>query len=425
MKVSKSFLLLLLFLLQLGSPLSTFAEDYSFDIDEYEKKPYDWSGYAELKHEYFNLNQDAALYRLNYFDDPQSSVNRRSGVVELEGNYHFDRTRFSAAFHSNIQNTSSDSEHQSQFYQAYVSHQLSSQWNLEAGKRSLKWGKGYAWNPVAFVERQKDPLDPDLSREGFVLATADFISSQDGDLHTWAVTPVLIPTTNGLNEDFGKEDKLNFAVKLYLLYRDIDIDFMYLNEGSHPEQIGVDFSTNLSTNFEIHGEWSYISDFKQSVLNVGILQQQTKSINNYLFGLRYLTENDTTFILEYYHNGKGYTREKMSDFYNIAKTVDAATLNQINAIAGSGYAQPTIMQNYLYLRIFNKDAFDILYFTPGLVLITNLDDDSFSFSPEATYTGADNMEFRFRATVLNGDENTEFGEKSNESKYEIRFRYFF
>ena len=425
MKVSKSFLLLLLSLLQLGLTLSTLAEDYSFDIDKYEKKIYDWSGYAELKHEHFNLNQDAALYRLNYFDDPPSSVNRSSGVVEFEGNYHFDKTRLSATFHSNIQNTSSDSEHESQFYQAYASHQLNSQWNIEAGKRSLKWGKGYAWNPVAFVERQKDPLDPDLSREGFVLATADFISSHNGDLHTLAVTPVLIPTTNGLNEDFGKEDKLNFAVKLYLFFRDIDIDFMYLSEGSRPRQIGADFSTNLSTNFEIHCEWSHITDFKQAVLNAGTLQQQAKSINSYLLGLRYLTENDTTFIIEYYHNGKGYTQQQMTDFYNMANSVNAATLEQINTIAKSNYAQPSAMQNYLYLRIFNKDAFDILYFTPGLVLINNLDDKSFSLTPEITYSGVNNMEFRFRATLLNGDENSEFGEKSNESKYEIRFRYFF
>ena len=425
MKNSRPFLFLLLSLPQLGLSLNASAEDYSFDIDEYEKKSYDWSGYAELKHERFNLNQDGSLYRLNYFDDPQSSVNRSSGVVELEGNYYFDKTRLSASFHSNIQNTSSDSEHESQFYQAYVSHQATSQWNIEAGKRSLKWGKGYAWNPVAFVERQKDPLDPDLSREGFVLAAADFISTTNGNLHTWALTSVLIPTTESVNEDYGKADHLNLAVKLYLLYRNIDIDIMYLNEGSRPAQIGADFSTNLSTNFEIHGEWSHIGDFNQAVLTAGTIQWQKKSINNYLVGLRYLTENDTTFIMEYYHNGKGYTQEQMLDFYSFASNVNSATLDQTSTIANSSFAQPNTLQNYLYLRIFHKDPFDLLYFTPSLVLISNLDDDSYSLTPEVIYSGVNNMEFRFRATLLNGDENTEFGEKTNESKYEIRFRYFF
>ena len=425
MKNYELLLFLLLSLLQLGLSLNAFAEDYSFNIDEYEKKAYDWSGYVEIKYEQINLNQDGSLYNLNYFNNPQSSVNRSSGAVELEGNYYLDNTRLSATFHSNVHNASSDSENENQFYQAYISHQPASQWNLETGKRSLKWGKGYAWNPVAFVERQKDPLDPDLSREGFVLAAADFISTTNGDLHTWALTSVLIPTTDSINKDYGKEDQLNLAVKLYLLYRDIDIDFMYLNEGSRPAQIGADFSTNLSTNFEIHGEWSHISDFNQAVLNAGTLQQQTKSVNNYLLGLRYLTENETTFIMEYYHNGKGYTEEQMFDFYSLVSSVNAATLNQVNTIANSGYSQPNTMRNYLYLRIFNKDTFEILYFTLGLTLISNLDDESYSLTPEVIYTGVNNMEFRLRATQLTGDKDTEFGEKTNESKYEIRFRYFF
>ena len=38
---------------------------------------------------------------------------------------------------------------------------------MEAGKRTLRWGKGYAWNPIGFVERPKDPNDPDLAREGY------------------------------------------------------------------------------------------------------------------------------------------------------------------------------------------------------------------------------------------------------------------
>jgi hypothetical protein len=32
---------------------------------------------------------------------------------------------------------------------------------LDAGKKVVKWGKGYAWNPVAFVDRPKNPEDPE------------------------------------------------------------------------------------------------------------------------------------------------------------------------------------------------------------------------------------------------------------------------
>ena len=57
----------------------------------------------------------------------------------------------------------------------------------------MKWGKGYAWNPVAFLDRPKNPDDPELPLEGFVIASADTIKSFDGPLKTFAFTPVLVP----------------------------------------------------------------------------------------------------------------------------------------------------------------------------------------------------------------------------------------
>jgi hypothetical protein len=43
------------------------------------------------------------------------------------------------------------------------------------GKKSLRWGTGYAWNPVAFFDRPKDPDAPKLNLEGFILASASLI----------------------------------------------------------------------------------------------------------------------------------------------------------------------------------------------------------------------------------------------------------
>ena len=64
---------------------------------------------------------------------------------------------------------------------------------IEAGKRALRWGKGYAWNPIGFVERPKDPNDPELAREGFVMADGDLIFNRAEPLQTIAFTPVLLP----------------------------------------------------------------------------------------------------------------------------------------------------------------------------------------------------------------------------------------
>lgn len=66
---------------------------------------------------------------------------------------------------------------------------------VEVGKKVTKWGKGYAWNPVAFADRPKNPEDPLEALEGFYVLSADFVKSFQGPLKTLAFTPVVLPVT--------------------------------------------------------------------------------------------------------------------------------------------------------------------------------------------------------------------------------------
>jgi hypothetical protein len=83
------------------------------------------------------------------------------------------------------------------------------------------------------------------------------------------------------------------------------------------------------------------------------------------------------------------------------------------------------MRDYLYLRISQKEPFDILYFTPAITAILNFDDRSFSLSPELVYEGITNLELRIKGTVLVGDHFSEYGEKPNDARLELRVRYYF
>jgi hypothetical protein len=82
-------------------------------------------------------------------------------------------------------------------------------------------------------------------------------------------------------------------------------------------------------------------------------------------------------------------------------------------------------RNSLYARLSAKEPWDILYFTPAITAIVNLDDQSFSLTPELIYTGFTNFELRARFTWLQGSEETEYGEKLNDSRAELRLRWFF
>ena len=79
---------------------------------------------------------------------------------------------------------------------------------------------------------------------------------------------------------------------------------------------GADFSRNITTNLEIHGEFAFINSFeKKFVDSNGNLFDETIDAKNYLAGIRYLTSFDTTFIWEYYRDGTGFTTSEMKDFF--------------------------------------------------------------------------------------------------------------
>jgi len=414
---------LLLTLVCLLAAASAFAEEFSFDATEFEKKPFEFGGYLEFKPDRAWLNRESSLYKLNGLD--RQTLDRNTATLKLDVKY--TQGIASLNLHGSAQEWRDDltSERNTHFDQAYVSFKPDPGFTLDVGKRALKWGTGYAWNPVGFVERPKDPNDVELAREGYTMLTADFIRNFDGDLKTVAFTPLLLPVGSQVNNDFGKPDHLNAAAKLYLLYLDTDIDFTWLGQGSRTPRFGVDFSRNLTSALEIHGEWARITDFEQrSIDAAGHVTTTVHDVTSALLGLRYLTDNDTTWIAELYRNGTGYTEGQITDFHRLVDSDNQALFAKAKTI-GPLYSRPNVGERYLYLRASQKEPFDIVYFTPSATLIANLDDKSYSITPELLYTGITNLDLRLRAAWLKGGSGTDYGEKQNARKLELMIRYYF
>lgn len=410
-------------------------EEYSFDVSAFERKPYELGGYVEFKQEHLALNRDGVGYRLGSLGLPQrENLDRSTATLQLAGRLRYGIGTFDFRTNSSIQRDQWRHGHDNSIYEAAWSIRPAPSLTLEAGKRSLKWGKGYAWNPIGFVERPKDPNDPQLAREGFVMVDGDVIFNRKGALQTIAFTPVVLPVTSDLNNDFGRTGHLNPAAKLYLLYRDTDIDFAWQGKGSRPARFGMDFSKNLATNVEIHGEWARIRQFVKPVVDsAGRAATEVGNATSYLLGLRYLTQNETTYIAEYYHNGTGYTDEELRQFYQfvdagasqLQQTGNSALLQRALAINQGSYGRPNPGKDYFYFRAQKKDALGIIYFQPAITMIVNLNDHSYQVTPELFYTGMNNLELRARLFLLGGGSGTDFGEKQASRRLEVYARYYF
>ncbi len=417
-------------------PFSLYAEEtYTFDLSEIEKKPYHIGGYAEIKPTLSWPREDSAVYRLKYYNQDVGKVlDEYNFKFQLEGSFEKEIARLYFKTNTEYKTSRLGDNEKTDLYEGGLSLNLSSSWKVDAGKKTFKWGKGYAWNPVAFVDRPKDPNDPEVAMEGVAALSADYTKSFDGPLKTLSVTPVLVPVYDHINAELGKRGYLNMAGKLYLLFYDTDIDLIFLTGGSRTTRYGADFSRNIGTNWEIHGEIATIKDVQTNRIDrYGKASLEEYDATSFLLGTRVLTTSDTTFIFEYYRNGTGFTEEEMKNFYGFVNdayqtyvtTGADPALQRGSALFDSNYGRVNPMRDYLYLRIVQKEPFDMLYFNPAITTILNLNDGSFTLSPEIVYTRIKNLELRLKASVITGAKDSEYGEKPFDYRLEFRAGYYF
>lgn len=383
------------------------ASDYSFDLSEIEKKPYTFGGYLEFSSSVYNYDKETAGYSTRFRNEkPQNTAWSADARLRLNGSYEINDFKFAfISDTSGYRDETGDYRQITKFLEGYTGWSASPNFTLYAGKKNIKWGKGYAFSPAALIDRQKNPDDPEAVLEGHYLISADYIKNVGGALKNFTLTPVIYYVNNDMNRSMSGADGTGYAGKLYLLFYDTDIDFMFTSVESGGSKYGFDFSKNITSAFEVHGEYARFQDFE----NYSPLGSIKETSDNYLIGFRYLTEKEITFIGEYYHRSAGFTEDEMEKLYRMDKAV----------------LRNFAMRDYLYLRASVKEPFGTLYLTPAVTLILNADDRSFSASPEVTYTGFINCELKLKATALSREKYTEYGEKPSAVRIELIVKRYF
>lgn len=405
------------------------------EVDKVADKSYSLGGFAEFQPTLLGIDRDSAASRARFYrSQPDSPFDQYNFRLRLQGSYKKDWFSMFFKTDTHVRNDFDGWDEDTTLFEAYASAKPNSSFIFEAGKKVMKWGKGYAWNPVSFIDRPKNPEDPEEALEGTTVATVDYIRSFDGPLRTLTLTTALIPVYKYVNAKFGEPRRTNFAAKVYLLLYDTDLDFLVLTGSSRTTRYGFDFSKNLTTNLEMHGEFAVINNLDKMAINASGQGFTTQSdALSQLIGLRYLSERETTYILEYYHNGAGYSRSQIKDFISFVErsyrtfqnTGNDSGLARAAGLLDGPYGQPNFGRHYLYFRASQKEPFDILYFTPAITSIMNLTDASLTVIPELAYSPMTNLELRFRTPVLLGKNGTEYGEKQNDYRIELRMRYHF
>lgn len=391
-----------------------FAGEYDFDLSEIEKKPYTYDGSIELSSNIYSFDKESTLYNIKYPEKPRKYD--YSADLRLNFGYETGGLKYTvktSSLYSILPEKEDDFEFT--FMENYAGYSAGN-FRINAGKMTMKWGKGYSYNPAAFLDRPKNIDSPEDAMEGYQMVTAEYTRSFSGALKNISYIQSVYLVDDDMNRSLGSDDGTNYAGKLYGLLYDTDIDFMYSAGESRGDRYGADFSRNLDVNFEIHGEYARY----ENVLRANLSGTETVKSDNWLIGFRYLTANDVTYILEYFHKSGGYSEDEMETFYESVSNSPRPELLQ-----KSPYLRNNPMQDYIYLRASVKEPFDILYLTPAVTVTANLNDESMSISPETVYIGITNLEVKLKGYLLSGGRNTEFGEKSMDKRVEIKIKYYF
>jgi len=349
--------------------LNIIADEYDFDMSEVEPEPYEYNGY---------LRVDNKTQHIDKPDDDYQNYLHLEALLNFT--YFHDIYRFKTSLMPSYDYIESKvAEKDFTTNELYSEAKLNTNHSVLIGKESLQWGKGYFFNPVAYFDRLKDPQQPTQTREGFFINKYSYNKSFSGDLKNVSFDFVYLPATGSINKDYynlitNRVNSNNIATRLYILLYDTDIDFIYNYSDIADDKIGIDFSKNIQTNFEIHGEFSQVLNNDYS----------------YLLGLRYLTDFELTIISEYLYRSTGLDKDE---------------------IEISTKLLPFIAKDYSITLITQKEPFDLLYFSVYYKNMINLQDSSQQNKFGAIYNFKNNIDVDLSYNINSGTDLSEFGAK--------------
>jgi hypothetical protein len=424
--------LILVLIVPVVTGSAALADDYSFDVSAFKPKRLETNFRLFLRPGFSFLNSSSRFFKLTRGDDyPRRFQQNHNLLAGINGHYqagensklHFDGLMTLNSFRGNLRDSHVLNE-------AYYLFDVDSRLQLGIGKKTFKWGKGYAWNPVNFAGRQKDLNDIDLALAGYSLLYSQYSRSMSGYLSNMTLTMAFLPVLHDLNDDFTPEESFNFVSQLYLLLGNTDVDFYFMGGEGGNHRIAADFSRNLSENHEIHAELAFSREsMNHEILPGGKVTEDFSQQTSFLLGTRYLDRREITYIFEYLHNGSGLGQEEMQHFFDSADLALSGQNRQAMKVSAQNYTEyinrQFVMRDYLYFKASKPELFNDLYLNGSMFTLFNIADKSTSTSFELNYTGQTDQIITLRYTTNLGNANSEFGQKLSSDRVELRCHYFF
>jgi hypothetical protein len=397
----------------------------------FEPKPYELSGDMELWPTLTVFDRSSAAYTLKYPASGPDFSDAYNGKAELRGQYRFTTllAKAEAMVQAGYERYSDSIEYITRFNECYVKWSPSDRFSVIAGKQLYLWGKGSLYNPVAFAGRQKDINDISAALEGYWGVSIETVRSFNGPLAALSMTAALLPVYGKINRGYAHDSSLAGIAQVYALFFDTDIDLCLYADNRSQIKAGLDFSRNIVPSWEVHGEWAWNREHRTGIIETGPVCRDSilRNTHDIVLGTRWLAPSNTTFILDYFHLGNGHSPGEMDAYYSAMKEATSGIVSSRTAVqkAMTYYTGQFVMTDYLYCKASHPEPFTMVYFTPSVYTLVNINDRSLLSGVELSYTRFNHATFIARYMTFIGKNNTEYGEKMVRHRIEARTEFAF
>ncbi len=302
--------------------------------------------------------------------------------------------------------------------------------NLLIGKKILKWGTGYAFNPTGVVEPQRSPSDPSdrlNQNDGRTLLSLTAYHEKSSLTFVYLNDARVVNSTLywGTNE---------YAIRANTFLSGFDISLIGHYKQSDRLECGANFSYVVGDQLELHGEclvktgslYQYhriitTDNEKQIFISdpyMTLYDNSKRIFYKALFGGQYTFNNGVNLALEYYHNAEGLSSQEWNRWMNFVKFQDA--IQKGTVIVPPELVEPSClnllwslktlsprgtMRDYLFARGFYSTeswSFEAICFM-------NANDMSTVLVPSVTRRVSENCSLYVRYTAYLGRDGSEFG----------------
>jgi len=141
----------------------------------HEEPNVEWNGNLDAKYTVLRFAANSPIARLQFF---QQSIPSTASQYRLEPYLNAAYTMSDVGFQMRLHGTYYDDRRSSMdLFEAFARYSPSIQTSFQTGKSVYTWGKGYAFNPVGFVNPAKDPENPELAQAGLLSAHVEYVGS--------------------------------------------------------------------------------------------------------------------------------------------------------------------------------------------------------------------------------------------------------